>query len=1140
MEPRERLSRRDALFLAICAAVFAASLLVILKWFNAAFPEASIEFKYDRAASRPLAERVLADLHLDVTQMKHAATFDSDDAARIYLERAVGLERANAMMRKDVHVWYWHHRWFRPSQEEEYAVEIAPTGEVVAFGHHVPENVALPAIEISAARTMAEDFLRHNGAPLEDLTLVSQSERTLPYRVQRIFTWESASLHPAGAPYRHEIAVDGNAITSYSQRVKVPDKWRDTYRDLQAQKQAAGIVDEILLIITAIAALRAFIIRLRNGDMRLGFLLAIGGITLILVTGTALNSFPIFVAGYDTTDSWPAFLAKIILLRGLLPGVGAAMALIVICGAGEVLYRERLPQHLAIPRLFTSRTLSSKRVFHSFVLGYAMVGFFLAYQVVFYLIAGRFGAWAPAEIPYDDMINTAVPWIAVLFAGFFPALSEEFLSRAFSIPFFERVLRSRVAAIIVAGFIWGFGHVAYPNEPFYIRGVEVGLAGVMIGVVFLRYGLLPLLIWHYTVDALYTSLMLFRSHNTYYVVSGALAAFVFAVPMLVSIARYLRNGGFEPDDDLSNATLPLNPEPEAVVEETIADLPPAIPLTRSRVIIAIAAAGLLALCIAYKPPALSAAFDYRTDRARTKEIARAHLTNVSHQPVPEHVIAIPLPGFKSWDAQSNREEGGSPSGGFDSVAATYLVRHGLNIDAILEVLRHRVEAGTWTVRFFTPQQKDEYFVEVDPREGKAIGYHRYQDEQNPGPRLDQQAAERIATHALEEYHLDPRSFDVKEALAFQQPRRRDWLFHFQEKTPIVAEAWRRVTVRVAGNEVTQFTTTVKVPDDAYREWQSQTLLNVALTILQLLGLIALTSMVVTGFVVAARDGMPWRRAAHYTAFLAVIPIATAFVPWEWVQFGYSPAVQWPTWCFTTFMTAALKTGIEIGGIYLSLTAVFTLSPWAARLFHREGRARFGRSGVVAAITAIAVADIAITLLQLVFRMFPHIVTVHGPTPPAEVAMPFPAALTALQAMVRTLYASAAVLLFARAVTSAPRRWIAPLITIGGIFCALLDPGTTTAEFPLALLRAAILAAASWLVARYILGENPIAWPLAIFSAAMLLGVSDMMSNHRPDLQANGVVVLIALGVLFVFLARRSAGAGQFLLPRHGGEGAEGG
>jgi membrane protease YdiL (CAAX protease family) len=1118
METHERLSRRDWIFLAICTAVFAASLYVVLNWFSAAFPEASIEFRYDRGASRPLAERVLGDLGIDTRGMKHTATFDSDNLALIFLERSVGLVRANAMMKRDVHLWYWHHRWFKPLQEEEYAVEVAPTGEIVSFSRRMPESRALPPVPVARAQQLAEAFLLRNHVPLAGLTLVAKSERNLPQRVQRIFTWESKSIHPAGAPYRFVVSVDGDAVSDYSQRVKVPDQWERSYLELRSKNFAAGNVDRIFLLITMIAALWTFIARLRRGDMSLKFLLAIGIVAIVLVTGTALNSFPITLAGYDTTDSWPAFLAKFIFLRALAPALGSAMLLIVICGSGEVLYRERLPQQLALPRLWTRRALASKRVFRSFVLGYAMVAFFLAYQVVFYLVAGHFGAWAPAEIPYDEMLNTAFPWIAVLFAGFFPALSEEFMSRAFSIPFFERILRSRVAAILVAGFIWGFGHATYPNQPFYIRGVEVGLAGVMIGFLFFRYGLLPLLIWHYTVDALYTALLLFRSHNTYYVTSAALSSFVFAVPMLISIALYIRNRGFVPDEELLNATLPVEPEPPAIESDAVTELPPSMPLVRARFLVALAAAGVLAALMAYRPLSIGDAVDYRINRDQTKAIARAHFKAVAHQPVPERVIAVPLAGFKSWDRDSPREEGGSP-GGFDSVAATYLIRHGLDIHGLIDLVAHRIQAGTWTVRFFTPMQKDEYFVEVDPRTSRAIGYHRYQDERNPGPLLDQAAAQRIATRAFATYGENPNAFELKEALNFQQPNRRDWLLHFQERQPIIADAWRRITVRVAGNEVTQFTTTVKVPDEAYREAQKQTLLNVVLVLLRFAGGVALISLVVTGFVMATRHGrMPWKRAARWTAAIAIIPIAGIVTRWEWTLFSYNTSVQWQTFRFNAAVDVVLTLGLQLGGLLLALTAILALKPWAGALLSREGRARFGRSGVMAAIGAVAIFQSLRMIANWIARLFPSMANVHGFDVPGEVAVPFPALLAAGEALVTTIFVCGTVALIAHALKSAPRRWIEPTLIVGGLFCVFVDSNVTMHEAPLAIFRALLFAAGAWLIGRRILDDNPIAWPLAIFLASAAQSALDMLGNSRPDLWANGIGLIAALVIPIVFLA----------------------
>ena len=586
---RERLSRNDWLFIAACVLLTAGSLFVILHWFSRAFPEAALDLKVDRQSSLAVAEPLLRAQHVLTDGLKHTTTFESDDNSRIFLERTIGLDRENAEVRRGVHLWAWHHRWFKPLQEEEWQLDVAPTGEITGYDDKLPEDRAMPDVDSATARALAEAFLRQVHVNVPDLLLVSNSERRLPHRTQRIFTWESQTLRPGGAPYRTVITVDGNRVTHYGQGLKVPDAWARQYQELRSKNNLAGGVDSILIIITTICALVVFIVRLRRGDVHIPMLLAVAAVSIVLVAGNGINSYPGALAGYETTDSFAAFVAKYVFFGVVMQSFGVAMFLVVLIGAGETLYRERLPQHLALPRLWTSRTLTSKRVFRSFVLGYSLVAFFLAYQVAFYLIAGKFGAWAPAEVPYDEMLSSRFPWIAVLFAGFFPALSEEFMSRAFSVPFFERVFRSRIAAIIVAGFIWGFGHATYPNQPFYIRGVEVGLAGVLLGFLLYRFGLLPLLIWHYTVDALYTALLLFRSGNRYYVISAGLASLVFAIPMLVSIALYFRNRGFIPDDDLTHATLPTTAAPPPALHVSATPLPAAIRATRVRVVACVVA-----------------------------------------------------------------------------------------------------------------------------------------------------------------------------------------------------------------------------------------------------------------------------------------------------------------------------------------------------------------------------------------------------------------------------------------------------------------------------------------------------------------------------------------------------------------------
>jgi membrane protease YdiL (CAAX protease family) len=1099
---RERLSRRDFTFLGICLALAALSVALIVRYFDSAFPQASIDFRFDRNASRAVAERFLATQHLATKDMKHAVRFDSDDAARIFLERSVGLARANALTRGGVHIWSWHHRWFRPLVEEELSVDVAPTGEIIAFAHRIPEDRAMPSTRDPRLVVLA--FLQQIHVDPAALRLVEQSRRDLPHRVQRIFTFESIGTRPANAAYRHTVTLDGDLVTGYAQRVKVPEAWLRSYREMRSKNGAAGNVDLIFLAATMIAAVVVFIARLRRGDLRLKFLLGIGIAAIVLVGGSALNSVPSALASYETTESFPGFVARLLLFEVVMPSIGTAMFLIVICGAGEVLYRERHPQQLAIPRLGTWKSLDSKRVFLSLILGYALVAIFVAYQVVFYVVAQKYGAWAPAEVPYDDLLNSAVPWLAVVFAGFFPALSEEFLSRAFSIPFIEKLVHSRVAAIVLAGFIWGFGHATYPNQPFWIRGVEVGMAGVAAGFIFTRFGLLPLLIWHYTIDAVYTATLLFASGNAYYIASAALASLVFAIPLLLSIASYLRNGGFAPDDDLSNATLPMHPPPEAepasVVVET--ELPPPVRVTRVRLALCVVVVIAAAIAFAFAPASPDDAIDYRTPEETAKDIATAHLRRLAPGPLPKRVIATPVEGFRSWDAGSSREEGGTP-GGFDSIAATYLVQHGLTASQLVNVFRYRIEAANWVVRFFTPMQKDEWFVEVDPRIGRAVGHHRYQDERRPGAQLPQPLALALAEQSFATYGLDPRAFVLKEALSFQQPARRDWLFHFEERTPIAAQAFRRVSVRVAGAQVTQFNKHVHVPDSVYREATTQTLLNVVLFALKLAGAVAILSLIIAGLVSASRRrGLPWRRALRWTAIAAIVPIATTAAQYEQMLFGYSTSVAWPTFRIALATDFIISVAKQLGLIFLAIAGIEAVVPHAWSFFTRQGRARFGRSAVVATLTALSIAVVVEVASRAIAHAFPAAASVDFNVPD-EVALPLPALLIAARAALTALAGSAAVALFA----SAARRRVA-IITVVTVFCAALDPTVTNAQAPVMLAHALVIAALVWAIARYVLDANPLAWPLVLFVGTTLSGAATLLQNHRADLVANGVALLL--------------------------------
>ncbi len=272
---------------------------------------------------------------------------------------------------------------------------------------------------------------------------------------------------------------------------------------------------------------------------------------MVLSLCSHANEFPLHEFGYPTTDSYASFLSRDV-LNAVLGALAAGGLLFVLAAGAEPLYREMLPGQIAVGNLFRLRGLRTKRFLLGAILGVTLTAIFIAYQTGFYIVAYRFGAWSPADVPYSDLLNTRFPWAFVLFGGFLPAISEEFLFRMFAIAFLRKLVRWLPAAVVLAGFIWGFGHAGYPQQPFYIRGVEVGIGGVALGLIMLRWGILPTLVWHYSVDAMYSAMLLLRSHSLYFRLSGAAAAGIIVLPIVVALVAYWRRGGFEPVEGLLN------------------------------------------------------------------------------------------------------------------------------------------------------------------------------------------------------------------------------------------------------------------------------------------------------------------------------------------------------------------------------------------------------------------------------------------------------------------------------------------------------------------------------------------------------------------------------------------------------------
>ncbi len=738
---------------------------------------------------------------------RHAAAFEYDDEAKVYLERTQGLDRMNNLTRGPIHLWRWSHRWFKPQQKEEFRVDVTPSGEVVGFDHDIPEAAPGASLDPAAARTIAEKFLSQvMQRNLADLEFVETQTEKRPARTDHDFTWKLKTVNLGEGSLRVEVDVDGDQVAGYQEFIKIPEQWSRDYQKLRSRNEAAQVVDEAFAILLMIGMLVILIRRLRDRDVPLWMSLGFGAVAAALYFLGQLNSFSLEQFHYRTTDSYSSFVSGY-LLEGLLAAVGTGAAIFLIVASSEPMYREGYPNRVSLRRYFSWHGLRSRSFFIANLVGITLTFFFFAYQTVFYLAANKLGAWAPAEVHFDDLLNTKFPWVMVLFIGFFPAVSEEMVFRAFSIPFLKKLTRSLPLAVVVSAFLWGFGHAAYPNQPFFIRGLEVGLGGIVTGLIMLRFGILATLIWHYSVDALYTAFLLIRSPNHYLMVSGAVSAGIMLIPLVVALIAYWRTGTFSEEDTLSNDREGIT---RAVRKEEVEAVTPLVyqPMPQNRLILAVVLTLLFVSLAAIPVYRFGEGFKLQITRAQAESAADAYLRERHVDPGNYHRVA--------W-AHDN----------VDGLAVRYLLEH-KTIKETDQIYRSATRLAVYEVRYFRPLEKEEYYVLLDPATGQVFGYRRLLDDDAPGASLSSDEAQNLAAKYVEEQGYSLSGFDLQSSEAEKRKAREDYTLVWQAKAGDprnVADAHYRLEVGVAGDQVVWFARMFKLPEAWEREHRASSLIN---------------------------------------------------------------------------------------------------------------------------------------------------------------------------------------------------------------------------------------------------------------------------------------------------------------------------
>ncbi|HEY6293285.1 MAG TPA: CPBP family intramembrane glutamic endopeptidase [Terriglobia bacterium] len=1105
-----QLTRSDFRTILLVVILAAASLVVAVRYFSRAFPEASITFRVNREDSLPIAQQFLKARGFDLAGYDHAAIFSYSDETKLYLERTQGLETMNSLAHGPVHLWRWQHRWFRPEQKEEFRAEVTPLGEVVGFDHELGETAPGANLDQAAARTLAEGFLTSViKRDLGGLEFVEAISNKRPARTDHTFTWKQKTVNLGDGSLRLHVDVSGDQVTGYGEYVKIPDQWTRDYERLRSRNDAAQIVDQVFWFLLSAVMLGLLILRLRDQDVPLRLAWSAGLVAALLFLLGQLNTFGLSKFDYPTTDPYSSFLASYF-TRNALAALGVGVAIFLVVAAAEPSYREGLPGQLSLRRAFTWRGLRTRSFFIANVVGLGLTFFFFAYQAVFYLAANRLGAWAPSDIPFTNDLNTSIPWVAVLFGGFLPAVTEEMQFRAFAVPFLHKYLRNWPLAIVLAAFNWGFLHSAYPNEPFFIRGLEVGLGGIIIGFVMLRFGVIATLVWHYSVDALYTAFLLLRSPNHYLMLSGGLTAGIMLVPLVVALVAYWRSGTFADEGDITNANEGMVRAPRETPSEPV----PITyrPLTQRRLV----TAGLLIIA-----GALVASM--RSDRFG--EHFNLHVTRAEAVAQADRYLAgrgVPVGQYRrvAWLRDN-----------VNSMAVKYLLQY-RSVRDVDQLYRKATKLALWQVRYFRPLQKEEYSVLVDPEGGGVFTSIHELDENAPGASLTADQALQIGRQFVATQGFNLTDFDLQDSHAEKRKAREDYTLTWQARPgyPLdVGEAHYRLEVQIAGDQVAAFSRYFKLPEDWVRREGERKLVNVVLWAVALLAGAGLFAGALWLFVRRVQQNqMRWRPALPVGVVLGLVFLLSEFNSLNLVDAQYTTSLPLSTfelYIVVSYLVVTLAVAL-LGWLLVAFAT--SLYPEAWRIFSGAARRVWARDAAVALAAALALSAGIDNLGALVFSHFHAFASVSGDILNPSLATAFPGGGFFLRALSYAVLSAAGLAALVRLVMVGweKRSWWLWL----GLALVVVSLGSANAhsagEFLVGWGLGVVQLLAGFTIVALFLRDNIAAYITVAFALPLVDPLLDLFSSAAPFYRWNGVAVaaLAALVLAWLLLPRAKSQA----------------
>ncbi|MCC7527294.1 MAG: CPBP family intramembrane metalloprotease [Candidatus Melainabacteria bacterium] len=721
-------------------------------------------------------------------------TFSYDDDAKSFLEYELGVRKANELMMSEIPVWYWRVRMVRELEQEELRVFISPDGKLSGLSHDFENDKRIPSLTHMEAEAFARNFVeKETGNSLLGFDLIKDEESQKPKRKDHSFTFEDTKKNYKGAKMRVFVGLAGNRIESYNRYLHVPEAWERKFADIRSYNMMLAKIAQIFMTLLMLVSVFAFGWAVMTRNIRWVPVVAISMIYSFVPFLDSINNFNELVDGYDTSVTYGSYVTTE-LVKLLVMLVPSTFGAIILFGAAEALYRKAFPDHIAIEKIFTLDGLKSKAVSMALLVGQLLFLIDLGWVVLYYLAGQKVGFWCPLGVENYQILSSYVPALSAMRVGVTASFMEEALYRVVGMSLMMKVSGNFWVANLFQAAAWGFAHSTYPQQPFYARGVELTLGGLLDGWILRRYGILACVASHYVFDTFLGVKPLFTSGDMTLKATAFLSVIPFVALMVFGASRWKVCANNEVETNLLNRSLNVTIHDKELEETEPEEKPISYqPITPQRRLFFFVVTVLLGFsCFVLRVPILNVDAKVRIERPQAEAKATEILTR--------HGVEAPGYTVVSWL---------SAQGLGDS--AQYLYEK-VGLGKTAEIIEKSHSGGyCWRVRFFKPKTPEEYEAQLDGA-GREIGFDIRLAEDTKGAILTKEDALKKACQEIDSTYPYLKPYELESASEQKRPARTDWSFVFRAKQFDAGEARFKINTTVLGNLVSGATWLWEVPD----------------------------------------------------------------------------------------------------------------------------------------------------------------------------------------------------------------------------------------------------------------------------------------------------------------------------------------